>query len=268
MYTQKEAKEVSIWTGGYCAVTNWEVGRKGADSDCPQGIALQGYRKGVPVYYVTAGMDKKIKDEETKTIIGPRIIQRPIDTCLGTGWNREDGTPPPNRTFTNELVVVSKSPLRGYGIFAAVDIKKHTHILVEKPLFSINGWTQVKSEYSRLNEEEKAIFDGLVGYHRVYKDPVLQKYSANHFALVGGHQGILAIASNFNHACHSRRNTQYTWDSRRQVMTFTVMKNIKKGQEILISYADHRSTLYALYGFVCHCGGCENQAHEDDAYTQ
>lgn len=124
-------------------------------------------------------MDKKIKDQYTRTIIGSRIINRPIDTCFGAGWTRSDGNPPPNRTFANDFIVVKKSPLQGYGIFAAVDIEKHTHVLVEKPFFNIKSWVQLDSEYAGLNEEEKAVFDGLVGYHRVHKDPIVKKYSAN-----------------------------------------------------------------------------------------
>ena len=72
----------------------------------------------------------------------------------------------------------------------------------------------------------------------------------------------MAIATNFNHACYSKRNTQYAWDAYREVMTFTAMKDIKKGEEMLISYGSHRCTLYTMYGFICHCGGCENQEYE------
>lgn len=120
-----------------------------------------------------------IKDQYTRTIIGSRIINRPNDTCLGTGWTSSDGTPPPNRTFTNKFIVVKESPLQGYGIFAAVDIEQHTHILVEKPFINVKNWMQLDSEYAGLTEEEKAVFDGLVGCHRVHEDPIFKKYSAN-----------------------------------------------------------------------------------------
>lgn len=124
-------------------------------------------------------MEKKIKDQYTRTIIGLRIINRPIDTCFGTGWTSSHDTPPPNRTFANEFIVVKKSPIQGFGIFAAVDLDIHTNVLVEKPFFNVKNWTQLSSEYAGLNEEERAVFDGLVGYHRVHKDPVFKKYSAN-----------------------------------------------------------------------------------------
>jgi SET domain-containing protein len=73
---------------------------------------------------------------------------------------------------------------------------------------------------------------------------------------------VFAIASNFNHACKSRRNTKYDWDERQQLMTFTAIRDVAKGEEMLISYCDYRWLLKATYGFVCHCGGCEHQAAE------
>lgn len=42
-------------------------------------------------------------------------------------------------------------------------------------------------------------------------------------------------------------------------MTFTATKDIEKGVEMLVSYCDYRHVLKAVYGFVCHCGGCEHQ---------
>lgn len=120
-----------------------------------------------------------IKAQSTWTILGDCIIDRPIDTCLGKGWTGSEGTPPPNRTFANEFIVVKKSPLQGHGIFAAVDIKKETHILMEQPFFSVKSFRQLRSEYAGLNKEEKVIFNGFVGYDRLHKHPVSKKYNAN-----------------------------------------------------------------------------------------
>lgn len=124
-------------------------------------------------------MEMMIKAQSTWTILGDCIINRPIDTCLGKDWTGSDGNLPPNRTFANELVVVKKSPLQGYGIFAAVDIEKETHILMEQPFFSVRSFRQLRSEYAGLNKEEKLIFNGLVGYDRLHKHPVSKKYNAN-----------------------------------------------------------------------------------------
>lgn len=75
-----------------------------------------------------------------------------------------------------------------------------------------------------------------------------------------GYNGVFAIASNFNHACRTRRNTKYDWNQREGVITFTTTRDIEKGGELLVSYCDYRHVLKAVYGFVCHCGGCEHQA--------
>ncbi|ROW07808.1 hypothetical protein VMCG_03631 [Cytospora schulzeri] len=246
--TPNEAK-VSVANGDYYADTKPENGRKDENNECPD---------------VTASAEKEIAKQQPGTNVEYRVIQRPIDTCLGQGWTRGDDALPPNRTFANEFIIVKKSPLHGYGIFAAVDIEEKTHILVEKPFFIISAWKQLDSEYARLNEEEKAVFDGLVGYSKEHEDAVSKKHSANNFVLPNRGQIVLAIASNINHACPSRRNTDWAWDNRCQVMTFTATKDIKKDQEVLISYSDRRSTLYSLYGFICHCGSCENQAYNND----
>lgn len=79
------------------------------------------------------------------------------------------------------------------------------------------------------------------------------------FDLARGYNGVFAIASNFNHACGAQRNTKYDWDEREQAMTFTATRDIEKGAEMLVSYCDYRHVLKAVYGFVCHCGGCEHQ---------
>lgn len=124
--------------------------------------------------------DEEYEGKYVLTKIGHSMIQRPFDTCFGTGWARGDGSlPPPHRTYANEFVMVRKSLLHGYGIFAAVDIKPKTHVLLEKPFFAIRSWMQLESEYAGLREEQKAVFDGLSGYHRVHKDPIPRNFSAN-----------------------------------------------------------------------------------------
>lgn len=74
-----------------------------------------------------------------------------------------------------------------------------------------------------------------------------------------GYNGVFAIASNFNHACRGQRNTKYEWDEFDQAMTFTATRDIEEGAELLVSYCEYRHVLKDVYGFVCHCGGCEHQ---------
>lgn len=75
--------------------------------------------------------------------------------------------------------------------------------------------------------------------------------------MYGGGEAIFAIASNFNHACRMKRNTQYHWDPWRQVMVFTTDSHINKGEELVISYGEGRMVLQEKFGFLCNCGTCE-----------
>lgn len=76
-------------------------------------------------------------------------------------------------------------------------------------------------------------------------------------------EAVLAIASNFNHACHARRNVQYWWDDRRRVMVFTATEGpVARGEELLISYGEFRDALFEKFGFVCRCGACEGEPWE------
>lgn len=103
--------------------------------------------------------------------------QRPIETCLGGGWAQ--GGPLPNRTFANEHVAVSRSALQGHGVFAAARIEAGTDVLAEAPLLRVRGLARLGERHAKLGEEERAVYDGLVGYHEWETCPVRQKWCAN-----------------------------------------------------------------------------------------
>jgi hypothetical protein len=68
--------------------------------------------------------------------------------------------------------------------------------------------------------------------------------------------GVFEIASRFNHACKPKLNVMYHFDQRRDVMVFSVTKDVKAGEELLVSYGAQPMQLYQTYGFRCQCGGC------------
>lgn len=134
---------------------------------------------------------------ETNTAIGLRYVAQPVESCFSqTSMDALDGdsissltdsgysslhevVTPPNRNFCNEWITVQKSPLGGYGIFAAKDIPRHTHFLLERPFIRISNCAQLAGEYSKLSEEEKLVFDGLYGFDRTSDDPLKMKWNAN-----------------------------------------------------------------------------------------
>lgn len=99
------------------------------------------------------------------------------DTCLGGGW--VPGNPLPNRAYANEHIAVAESPLQGHGVFAAADIKGGTEVLMEAPLLRARGLERLRARRGRLGEEERAVYDGLVGYHESDTCPVRKRWSAN-----------------------------------------------------------------------------------------
>lgn len=74
---------------------------------------------------------------------------------------------------------MAESALQGYGVFAAADIQAGTDVLVEAPLLRAKGLEKLCARHARLGEEERAVYDGLVGYHEWETCPVRQKWSAN-----------------------------------------------------------------------------------------
>lgn len=148
-------------------------------------------------------LHQEVLATQTKTILGLLCLKQPIESCFGkkqqvesahegaassdSGCDTEDhaqeaplATPlPPNRTYTNQWFAVGKSPLGGFGVFAIVDIPVSTHILMEQPLFT-SQYSNLERKYLReLNEEQKAVFDGLHGFSKNSPDPLHQKWNAN-----------------------------------------------------------------------------------------
>ncbi|KAF3764620.1 hypothetical protein M406DRAFT_70848 [Cryphonectria parasitica EP155] len=259
MCSPKTAKELSLSTGQYHAVTSdHQSGQEPDDEPQAPGLVLGGYVSGKPVYFATKETSEP-KAIETKTAIGLRHVQQPIETCFGQtptdvlagAESNQPSLPsmPPNRTFSNDWFAVGKSSLGGYGISAAVDIPKHTHFLVEKPFIRLKKYCELPGKYAKLSQEEKLVFDNLHEFDKQDRAPVFKKWNANSFVLGQG-EGCFAIASNFNHACHSKRNAQYCWDGKRRVMTFTSIREIAKGEEIFISYGSVWELLLEKFGFA------------------
>jgi SET domain-containing protein len=68
--------------------------------------------------------------------------------------------------------------------------------------------------------------------------------------------GIFLKSSRFNHACHPHSTCTYRWDEAANTLTFTTLMEVKKGEEITISYTNKPRTLHDNYGFDCDCPKC------------
>lgn len=101
------------------------------------------------------------------------------DTCFKAGSTWTPGDPLPNRSYANEHITVAQSALQGHGVFAAADIKHGTEVLMEAPLLKARGLEKLCARHAKLSDGQRAVYDGLVGYHEWETCPVRQKWSAN-----------------------------------------------------------------------------------------
>jgi hypothetical protein len=75
---------------------------------------------------------------------------------------------------------------------------------------------------------------------------------------------LFGIASRFNHACVSVRNTKYVFDNKRNVLTLTICKDtVPAGSELFVSYGGDTKQIFRTFGFRCNCGGCRPLTDED-----
>jgi len=100
-------------------------------------------------------------------------------------------------------LIVKKSPMHGYGVFAAKNIKKG-EIIEECYIIITKGKDKALEDY---------YFDAKG------KDAILTGY------------GII-----YNHC--DEDNAEYTLNIKRRLATFKALRNIKKGEEIFISYGN------------------------------
>jgi len=87
----------------------------------------------------------------------------------------------------------------------------------------------------------------------------------------GGGAGVFQIASRFNHSCVP--NAHFSWNERlgggEGRMTVHVVKDVKEGEEITLSYCDPyydpalRGWELQHYGFVCDCAACGDSGVEE-----
>ncbi|KAM0310011.1 hypothetical protein ACHAO8_008487 [Botrytis cinerea] len=166
-------------------------------------------------------------------------------------------SPPPEKapTFENEFYEVKRSPKGGLGCFAKVNIESETMIHSEEPLF-LSSMVQIYYHFEQLTAEQQAAYLKLHHWHGLAAHKVLAIFQTNRFHVPGGKSGIFLNSSRFNHACPGFCNSTYDFRKDINKMVFTTLRDISKGQEITISYANVPTHLYQNYGFFCDCPGC------------
>ncbi|KAH6625357.1 hypothetical protein C7974DRAFT_313304 [Boeremia exigua] len=201
----------------------------------------------------------------------------------------------------NPFYEIRALPGKGYGCIALADIPRGTRILSDTALLSVPVAAYLQSDivkiFDALPPASQVLYYTLHSAHgqplsawptQIHSSvPVLERRriieqhgartgtEPTHISIfqtncmeMGAGAGVFVHAARFNHSCVP--NACFSWNSDTQRENIHTMRDIKAGEEVLISYVDgeHDKRLRAWelrhYGFVC---GCEACGDEEDVST-
>jgi len=167
---------------------------------------------------------------------------------------------------------------KGMGVIATRDIKVGELILKETPFLVSthdNDWPTLEQAVNKLSPYQKAMFDShctSTPYDHLPKPLNIFKTNAFRLAMDTQQSGLFDEGSRFNHSC--RPNCSSHWDVEQGVRWFIANREIRKGEEIEITYGDIRRAkserqewLKTTFGFECACEACsysDTQTSESD----
>jgi len=155
---------------------------------------------------------------------------------------------------------------KGHEMFAAEDIPKGKRIIAEKPLMKAQSFPaseeQLQAEFDKLSAKDKRAFQQLHSAHIPEDTTWLQSRFYTNSVTWNDGSATFILISRINHSCIP--NASFSYNASLNMETVHAFKNIKKGEEITISYIlpyatkeERNATLRARYGFSCKCEACE-----------
>jgi hypothetical protein len=165
---------------------------------------------------------------------------------------------------------VGTTPDKGRGIFALVDIPKGKRIIQEAPLLVVKEDRypipermdkRISEALKTLSAEDRAIFHSL---HNAFPDrpcKLWETFQCNCFPL-GPDIAVYATLCRINHSCNP--SAYHSWNANLGMQTVHAIRDIRKGEEITITYgvgdiltrAERREYLRQGYAFECACELC------------
>jgi len=197
-------------------------------------------------------------------------FQPPVPTPMTFDNKPEEVEFPKKDSATSKLYILTPIPGKGQGLIAVQDISKGTRILSEMPLVQIQCFgsklpaieNEIKEKLNLLSQDDQRAFLSL--YNSIPGDPypLTGIVKTNSLSLGAGSSvgGIFPIICRINHSC--RPNTQHTWNSSTGHETIHAIRDIRKREEITISYnlsgpsRPRMQRLKRSYGFDCICDLC------------
>lgn len=200
-----------------------------------------------------------------------------VETNGRNGLTDKHSTPAED---SRHLIQVRNTPFAGLGVFAIARIPKSTRILSTPLLLTLDGGedpNEILSAVSKLSDVDKAQYLELhpfgshvrrrnvkerTGKHwqhlQEWERNAIGVYDANSFEV-----GVYYLPSRINHSCIP--NVHYEYNPAIQRGTFHAVRDIERGEEVLISYINGgsrtkrwREPKLDLWGFKCQCAACGN----------
>ena len=166
---------------------------------------------------------------------------------------------------------IKKTEYRGFGMFATEKIQAGELIIKEEFIFKLcQQYSNVKQKLddieanlSSLSTEKRKTFFELSDCYQPNNPIALTIYQTNALPLGPGSisNAIFPTIARINHSCLP--NSHHHWNHREEKETVYAIKDIEKGEEILISYIDtyldremRKSKLKDYFNFICACQLC------------
>jgi len=183
---------------------------------------------------------------------------------------------------------------RGTGLVACCDLHPGLLLLAESPLLVVPWWQRL-TQFNRTRERSELLSKQLLGLTKEQQEgfwkladckaepgdnPSIDGiWRTNNFALGPSgpktNNGLFLQISRFNHSC--RPSAEFSWNPVRKKQEVRVVRPIKRGTEITVSYFSHlvasqdrlsrKKYLQTYYGFPCDCAACTlvgEEGEEDD----
>ena len=162
------------------------------------------------------------------------------------------------------------------GVIATRDIKAGELILKEKPFVVWADEEDVddleRAVQALTDTEKKSYYAHHIAGPYKQLPPTLGIFKTNGLPLEHGALGFFDQGSRFNHSCLP--NCSNHWDEGQEVRWSIANREIRKGEEIQISYgrtrapkSERQGWLEASFGFICGCKACsyeEDRTRESD----
>ncbi|KAG8877453.1 hypothetical protein FRB97_003384 [Tulasnella sp. 331] len=253
-------------------------------------------------YQVSNGLNQRVvsagkgRSAVKKQPVPVKVSKPPTPQTTSIRYGEEPKKKVDADVFAAEMmnnIVVRDVEGKGKGTIALRDLVRGDRILVDEPILTITRDASDAAVESIITQIGNMTDSNLSAFFSLYYpstvlmadgtqkpinpeeiDMPLAIVQANSLAIEGGMQAVFPKAARINHGCSAAFNAVHSWRADEKKLYVHALRDIKAGEEILISYldtkrprSDRQSILSMHYHFDCTCSVCslpESKAAKSD----